>query len=821
MEISLHKTTLNAVVKPLYIVVNKTNYPVTILPLLSSTNGPVDPSDRLLDSRCLLKLEPSESMPLISWDRTLEVEKLTYVLHISADFSREKWSLPLSLNFVRYCFSLPVVSETSPSAEYVPCLVTTHKFDNCMYVVMDTDPFPRLLINNLCPDLLKIKEANTRDIYAHPQTLYPGSQISFEPPTLAALYPIIKELDEANEEDNRVRRLTDVGLQFQVVSHDSHVTSWSSPITLPLVGKLPAIYLEGYGSIDLETWSKERTLYLSIRNSQASTEVTSRPVECVDASPRLVPHTLLEEQLDKIPRLVPHALLEEQLDQGPRLVPHTLLEEQLDQSPRLVPHTLREEHLDQGTLVLAESPRPIPQVVNASKSILVEKKFSIDIEELVILLDIESNGFIEPVFRITADNIQCMIPSQDTLDLKVDLIQIDNVSEISNSAYDVIICPRVQHDPPTQLIKTDSQPLIILSVHRTSVADFHSFHDISLSLQPITIQLDDTLLLKLKHIAESYNPPPIFKSYIPLKNQLGGYTVASSILMEASRDRIPLFINRFTIGSTAIYLSAHLSQIVSISCDDSALSFSQVRLTHTYTNSQELIQSLAIHYTTGLLMQAGWVLGSLDLIGSPGLLLNTLHTGLYNFVSLPYEGLTRGPGFFLMGLGQGFTSLISSVSGGVLRSVTNFATSVAENMERLSLDPDHTSYQETLRQGQRSSHLGSSLFSGASSFGMSLMSAIAGVVDQPMQGIYRTEKQGVRGYTQGMLTGVGKGLLGVVTKPIGGAFQLVSQTGHGLLKTTGLVCRPNLKHVSVDAQCVKLNRRNSIPSMDKYCRYEI
>ena len=802
LEISLHKTTLNAVVKPLYIVVNKTNYPVTILPQLSNTNGPVDPSDRLLDSRCLLKLEPSESMPLISWDRKLEVEKLTYVLHISADFSHEKWSLPLSLNFVRYCFSLPVVSETSPSVEHIPCLITTHKFDNCMYVVMDTDPFPRLLINNLCPELIKIKEANTHDIYAHPQTLYPGYQISFEPPTLAALYPIIKELDEVNEEDKQAKRLTDVGLQFQVVSHDSHVTSWSSPITLPLVGKLPAIYLNGYGSIDLETWSKERTLYLSIRNSQGSTDVTSRPV---DASPRLVPHTLIEEQLD----------------QSPRLVPHTLLEEQLDKSPRLVPHTLLKEQLDQGTCTLAESPRPIPHVVNASESIAVEKKFSMDIEELVILLDIESNGFIEPVLRITADKIQCMIPSQDTLDLKVDLIQIDNVSETSNSAYDVIICPRVQHDPPTQLIKTDSQPLIILSVHRTSVADLHSFHDISLSLQPVTIQLDDILLVKLKHLAESYNPPPIFKSNIPLKNQLGGYTVASSILMEASRDRIPLFINRFTIGSTAVYLSAHLSQIVSISCDDSALSFSQVRLTHTYTNSQELIQSLAIHYTTGLLMQAGWVLGSLDLIGSPGLLLNILHTGLYNFVSLPYEGLTRGPGFFLMGLGQGFTSLISSVSGGVLRSVTNFATSIAENMERLSLDPDHTSYQETLRQGQRSSHLGSSLFSGASSFGMSLMSAIAGVVDQPMQGIHRTEQQGVRGYTQGMLTGVGKGLLGVVTKPIGGAFQLVSQTGHGLLKTTGLVCRPNLKHVSVDALCVKLNRRNSIPTMDKYCRYEI
>jgi len=36
---------------------------------------------------------------------------------------------------------------------------------------------------------------------------------------------------------------------------------------------------------------------------------------------------------------------------------------------------------------------------------------------------------------------------------------------------------------------------------------------------------------------------------------------------------------------------------------------------------------------------------------------------------------------------------------------------------------------------------------------------------------------------------VGKGLVGVVTKPIGGAAGLVSQTSLGLLEGTGLSCR--------------------------------
>lgn len=59
--------------------------------------------------------------------------------------------------------------------------------------------------------------------------------------------------------------------------------------------------------------------------------------------------------------------------------------------------------------------------------------------------------------------------------------------------------------------------------------------------------------------------------------------------------------------------------------------------------------------------------------------------------------------------------------------------------------------------------------------------AIAGIVDQPMQNFQRTsEAQGSAGHkAKGVISGVGKGIVGVFTKPIGGAAELVSQTGYG------------------------------------------
>ena len=60
-------------------------------------------------------------------------------------------------------------------------------------------------------------------------------------------------------------------------------------------------------------------------------------------------------------------------------------------------------------------------------------------------------------------------------------------------------------------------------------------------------------------------------------------------------------------------------------------------------------QSIARHYISGTLFRAGWVVGSLEMIGSPAGLTRAVSTGMRDFVALPYNGILNGPWAFLRG----------------------------------------------------------------------------------------------------------------------------------------------------------------------------
>lgn len=57
-------------------------------------------------------------------------------------------------------------------------------------------------------------------------------------------------------------------------------------------------------------------------------------------------------------------------------------------------------------------------------------------------------------------------------------------------------------------------------------------------------------------------------------------------------------------------------------------------------------------------------MGSLEILGNPTGLVRSIGTGVSDLISLPYYGLTRGPGAFVSGLSRGVGSLVKNVSAG-------------------------------------------------------------------------------------------------------------------------------------------------------------
>lgn len=84
-----------------------------------------------------------------------------------------------------------------------------------------------------------------------------------------------------------------------------------------------------------------------------------------------------------------------------------------------------------------------------------------------------------------------------------------------------------------------------------------------------------------------------------------------------------------------------------IALDHSPLDFSSYVKSNIYTHSLKLGNNMGMHYLSSAIFGAGWVVGSLEILGSPSGLARSFSSGIKDFVSLPAQGMIRGPWGFL------------------------------------------------------------------------------------------------------------------------------------------------------------------------------
>ena len=139
----------------------------------------------------------------------------------------------------------------------------------------------------------------------------------------------------------------------------------------------------------------------------------------------------------------------------------------------------------------------------------------------------------------------------------------------------------------------------------------------------------------------------------------------------------------------------------------------------------------------------------------------------------------------------GSSSLVKHVSEGSLVSIKNFVSSMYRNLDRLSFDTENLIRNEDARR-LKPQGLGEGLINGLSGVGISLLGAIGGLAHHPIQVLLEDGVSPVK-----LMGGVGRGMVGVVTKPLGSAAELIAQTGHGMLTGSGWsrTRRPRLSSV--------------------------
>ena len=243
------------------------------------------------------------------------------------------------------------------------------------------------------------------------------------------------------------------------------------------------------------------------------------------------------------------------------------------------------------------------------------------------------------------------------------------------------------HAPFADLQASDDTDFLTLRCVVTSSSSVISIDDVTLDIQPFEMSLEDVFVYKLLNLTKRYLPKLGNSKKLARNDRLAAI---KPVLY-------PWRISRIRISEISFLLSIHASVKVFLAADHIPLRLGAFQCQPTQTIYDEFARAVLYHYATQVLVRAGWIVGSLELIGNPTGFIHKLGQGISDFVTLPYHGLTRGPTAFVTGISQGLSSFVRHASTGTLTSITNVSSSISRNLDRLCLDETHMRLQEERR----------------------------------------------------------------------------------------------------------------------------
>jgi len=203
--------------------------------------------------------------------------------------------------------------------------------------------------------------------------------------------------------------------------------------------------------------------------------------------------------------------------------------------------------------------------------------------------------------------------------------------------------------------------------------------------------------------------------------------------------------------------------------NDAPIRLNALMLENARVSIPALMANIRNHYTQECLRQVHIVLGSADFLGNPVGLFNSVSSGVADIFYEPYQGLvmTDRPQELGIGIAKGASSFVKKSVFGFSDSMAKFTGSMSKGLAAATLDKEYQDQRRMSKSRNRPKHALYGVTSGGNAFASSMASGIGGLARHPLQG---AEKEGLPGFVKG----IGKGFLGLATKPAIGAFDLAS-----------------------------------------------
>nr|CAD7395131.1 unnamed protein product [Timema poppensis] len=376
-------------------------------------------------------------------------------------------------------------------------------------------------------------------------------------------------------------------------------------------------------------------------------------------------------------------------------------------------------------------------------------------------------------------------PHQLQLHAKVNRLQIDN--QMLDCVFPVILAPV----PPPKSVAADTalKPFAELSIVQrvmpySAVQQFKYF---KILIQEFHVKIDIGFINALLEMFEAEETSEVEE--IHLSFSLSGGTSGQKVTQEAPRF-LTVLMQSLGVTLTDVH--------------DVVFKLAYFERQYTFLTQGQLISEATMHYVGQGLKQMYVLVLGLDVIGNPYGLVIGFTQGVEDLFYEPFQGAIQGPGEFAEGLVLGVRSLFGHTVGGAAGAVSRITGAVevkegfgnrinlcqdrglnprlpsqksdtlpldckvncSKGIAALSFDKD---YQRKRREAmhQRPANVQMGLARSGKGLVMGVVDGVSGVIMKPISG---AREEGIEGFFKG----VGKGMMGLVTRPTAGVIDFAS-----------------------------------------------
>ena len=234
--------------------------------------------------------------------------------------------------------------------------------------------------------------------------------------------------------------------------------------------------------------------------------------------------------------------------------------------------------------------------------------------------------------------------------------------QISSGSKDMKIKLPAFNQPEYLVEQLRQKGLVAVKISLDANTDHSVIKAVQVDIKPLNIFIEDVFAYKITEVLKSFGT--VHQQEQDQDQSCGQIGTLQEVLMSSKNLCQHLLLTSLNIEPLHVLVSVHAAIKMYVGLDQSPLNFGGFHRESLLTTNYSLGQSLARHYISGALFRAGWVVGSLEMIGSPAGFTRALGDGIKDFVSMPYQGIFNGPWAFVSGMTYGSTSLVKHVSAG-------------------------------------------------------------------------------------------------------------------------------------------------------------